>query len=129
MFTRLSRRNYVLFASLVVFGGLIFYVLWQTAVPVPLAAENPMRGDNEGVYLPITFKPGTPPPQIAGLRCFPRSDNIWNASVDYITRACELSQLYQQPLVPTRGLHPDFGVWCVAAWLRQPHWDSLCCCR
>ncbi|MCB8939663.1 MAG: hypothetical protein H6654_15240 [Ardenticatenaceae bacterium] len=63
------------------------------------------------MYLPLTVKPGTPPPQIGGCDIFP-GDNIWNTPVDSLP-VHPNSANYINTIGANTGLHPDFGsgVW------------------
>lgn len=106
------RRNTILIAigSLLV---LILIMQWQgneTAVS-PTNAQPAQGTNNNDLYLPITVKPGTPPPQIAGCDIFP-ADNIWNTPVDSLP-VHPNSAGYIATIGSSTGFHADFGsgVW------------------
>jgi hypothetical protein len=78
-------------------------------------AEEARR--QEGAYLPLVVKPGTPPPQIGGCDVFP-ADHIWNTRVDSLP-VHPNSETYIATIGEDIGLHPDFGR-CLAAGFEQP---------
>ncbi|MCA9953494.1 MAG: hypothetical protein H6657_20715 [Ardenticatenaceae bacterium] len=93
----------------IVFLGLFVIVMGMAVVIYQRATASP-TGSND-IYLPLTTKPGTPPPQIAGCDIFP-GDNIWNTPVDKLP-VHPNSANYISAIGASRGLHADFGsgVW------------------
>ena len=102
---RFSRSNGGLLFVFLLIAGL---VAGGTAVYQHVTASP--TGSND-LYLPLTVKPGTPPPQIAGCDIFP-GDNIWNTPIDTLP-VHPNSANYINTIGASKGLHADFGsgVW------------------
>ncbi|MCA9901487.1 MAG: hypothetical protein KC433_25065 [Anaerolineales bacterium] len=95
-------------ARIVILLLIIGAIVGGTAV-YQRATASPTGSNN--LYLPLTVKPGTPPPQIGGCDIFP-GDNIWNTPVDSLP-VHPNSANYINTIGANTGLHPDFGsgVW------------------
>ncbi len=100
-------------AGLIFVGGLlvVFVFLQGGGKETAVSPTHAQPQADSTLYLPLTTKPGSPAPQIAGCDIFP-ADNIWNTPVDTLPVHAN-SGGYIATIGSGTGLHADFGagVW------------------